>query len=152
MLSLATPTDVQACTRRCMIRYLQWFPADYEDYPEQWLRYTLTKLLRAEMVEVSRELVAMLDGDSGHLFIDKETDEVLLPHINPQYRQHNTVRFRMRGNNTYQKETPKKGLVDTLNTNLCLYIANVRDTIIKFCKWNNAILGAQTMKIFYTIP
>jgi hypothetical protein len=28
----------------------------------------------------------------------------------------------------------------------------VRDTIIKFCKWNNAILGAQTMKIFYTIP
>jgi hypothetical protein len=43
------------------------------------------------MVEASRELVAMLDGDSGHLVIDKETDEV-------RYRQHNTVRFRTRGN------------------------------------------------------
>ena len=31
---------------------------------------------------------------------------------------------------TYQKETPKKDLVDTSNTNLCLYIVNVRDTII----------------------
>jgi hypothetical protein len=121
MLSLSTPTDVQACTRRYMIRYLQGLPADYEDYPELWLRYTPTKHLRAEMVEVSRELVAMHPGDSGHLVIDKETDEVLLPHINPQYRQHNTVRFRTRGNNTYQKETPKKGLMDTLNTNLCLF-------------------------------
>ena len=53
---------------------------------------------------------------------------------------------------TYQKETRKKGLVDTSNTNLCLHIANVRDIIIKFCKCKNAILGAQTMKIFYTIP
>jgi hypothetical protein len=60
-----------------MNRYLQGLPADYEDYPEQWLRYTPTKHLRAEMVEASRELVAMLDGDSGHLVIDKETDEVL---------------------------------------------------------------------------
>jgi hypothetical protein len=68
MLSLATPTDVQACTRQYMNRYLQGLPADYEDYPEQWLRYTPTKHLHAEMVEVSREL----DGDSGHLVIDNE--------------------------------------------------------------------------------
>ena len=81
-----------------MNRYLQGLPADYEDYPEQWLRYTPTKHLRAEMVEVSRELVAMLDGDSGHLVIDKETDEVLLRHITHRYQPHHTVRFRTRGN------------------------------------------------------
>jgi hypothetical protein len=81
-----------------MNRYLQGLPADYEDYPEQWLRYTPTKHLRAEMVEVSCELVAMLDGDSGHLVIDKETDEVLLRHITDRYRQHNTVHFLTRGN------------------------------------------------------
>jgi hypothetical protein len=46
------------------------------------------------MVEVSREL----DGDSGHLVIDNETDEVLLPHITHRYRQHNTIGFRTRGN------------------------------------------------------
>jgi hypothetical protein len=79
-------------------------PADYEDYPEQWLRYTPTKHLRAEMFEVSCELVAMLDLDSGHLVIDKETDEVLLRHITHRYRQHNTVWFRMRGNDVPELE------------------------------------------------
>ena len=104
-LSLATPTDVQSCTRRYMNRYLQGLPADYEDYPEQWLRCTPFKHIRAEMVEVSRDLVAMLDGDSGHLVIDKETDDVLLAHITHRYRQHNTIRFRTMGNDAPELAT-----------------------------------------------
>ena len=104
-LSLATPTDVQSCTRRYMNRYLQGLPADYEDYPEQWLRCTPFKHICAEMVEVSRDLVAMLDGDSGHLVIDKETDEALLAHITHRYRQHNTIRFHMMGNDAPELAT-----------------------------------------------
>ena len=65
-----------------MSRYLQVLPADYEDYPEQSLRYCLTKHLPAELIEVSHDFVAMLDGDSSHLAIDKKTDELLLPDIN----------------------------------------------------------------------
>ena len=107
-LSMMTPTDVQSCTRRYMKRYVDQLPADHEDYPSGWLRKSAGKHVSSEAIEVSPDHVIMMDGDSGHLVVDDDTDELLRPHVTHRYPFHDTIRFRSRSNDAPELRTAFK--------------------------------------------
>ena len=58
-------------------------PMITKDYPSGWLRKSAGKRVSSEVIEVSPDHVIMMDGDSGHLVVDDDTDELLRPHVTP---------------------------------------------------------------------
>ena len=61
-----------------MADYLKTLPADYEDYPRKWFTDRTPKDLQNELVEVARENIAMLDGNTAHLIATSSSINELL--------------------------------------------------------------------------
>lgn len=104
-LSTATPTDVQALTRRYMKRFLKEKSAG-DDYPLGWLDVgTQDPPNVRELVEVPGDRVVMLDGDSGHVLLLDPIDPILASMVTHTSCVHDTMRFRTRSNDAPELET-----------------------------------------------
>lgn len=104
-VSTATPTDVQALTRRYMRRFLREKPAG-DVYPSGWLDVgTRDPPNDSELVEVPRDRVVMLDGDSGHVLLLDPIDPILASMATHTSSVHDTMRFRTRSNDAPELET-----------------------------------------------
>jgi hypothetical protein len=61
--------------------------------------------LQNELVEVARENIAMLDGNTGHLIVTSSTNELLKPHVTHRSPLHDTILFKTKANCAPDVET-----------------------------------------------
>ena len=83
-------------------------PMTTEDYPSGWLRKSAGKRVSSEVIGVSPDHVIMMDGDSGHLVVDDDTDKLLRPHVTHRYCFHDTIRFCSGSNDATELRTAFK--------------------------------------------
>ena len=104
-LSLATPTDVQTCTIRCMANFLDDWTID-QPPPASWLNRTTNAIPPAhELIEVRKERVIMFDGDTGHLVLRADSNDLLDSMFTDWTGDgERSIRFRTRGNDAPELE------------------------------------------------
>ena len=100
-ISLGRPKDVQTC----IPRFMNILPADYENYPCTWFTSRSLKNLKADLVEVPQQNIALSAGDAGHLIITSATNEEFNQHITNRNEIHNTIKFKTKANASPKIET-----------------------------------------------